>query len=310
VRTDIAVALVAMIAPLGWTLTGCATRDAAPDRGTAAASARPFAAPAAAAREARVPSLADDASEIRYRVYGKGEPALVFVHGWSCDSSYWDRQVDHFARRHKVITVDLAGHGASRIDARRDWTIANFGADVAAAVEAAGARRVVLVGSSMGGPVALEAARHLPGRVVGIVGVDTFRDIAQPYPREMVDGLLAQMRADFPAATAAFVGASFFTPQSDPALKQWIVDDMSSAPPAVAIAAIVGLTEMDYASALDALDVPVVALNTVEPPTDEAAIRRKEPRFRVQTVDGVGHFPMLERPAEFNRLLDRILADW
>ncbi len=46
--------------------------------------------PQADAREARVKSLATDGSEIRYRVYGSGEPAIVFIHGWSCDSGYWD----------------------------------------------------------------------------------------------------------------------------------------------------------------------------------------------------------------------------
>jgi pimeloyl-ACP methyl ester carboxylesterase len=306
VTKSIALPLLAAFIVTATGLTGCATRDATP----VAASTRPFQPPTAVAREARVRSLADDGASIRYRVYGKGEPAIVFVHGWSCDSSYWDRQVDHFAKRHTVVTVDLAGHGDSPAATRNDWTIANFGADIAAAVKAAGVQRAVLVGSSMGGPVALEAARRLPGQVIGIVGVDTFRDIAQPYPKEMVEGLLAQMRQDFPGATAAFVGGSFFTEQSDPALKQWIVTDMSSAQAAVAIPAIIGLTQMDYTAALDAIDVPVIALNSTHPPTDEATIRRKEPRFRVQTMDGVGHFPMLEKPVEFNGLLERILAEW
>jgi pimeloyl-ACP methyl ester carboxylesterase len=193
---------------------------------------------------------------------------------------------------------------------RRAWSIANFGADVAAALKAARVRRVVLVGSSMGGPVALEAARRLPGRVVGIVGVDTFRDITQPLPKEMIDGLLVQMRQDVAATVAAFVGGNFFTAHTDPALKRWIVEDMGSAPPTVAMPAIIRLTQMDHPAALDALDVPVVTLNTTQPPTDEAAIRRLEPRFRLWTMDGVGHFAMLERPAEFNAALDLILAEW
>ena len=309
-RGVIATALVALA--MASAIAACSRGDAPapPAAGPAAAVAPSAPPPHATPREARVASLAPDGSAIHYRVYGSGEPAVVFIHCWSCDSGYWDPQLDHFAAQYTVITVDLAGHGRSALQPRQDWSIANFGADVAAAVRDAGARRVVLVGSSMGGPVALEAARRLPGRVIGIVGVDTFRDIAEPYPPERVAELLAEMREDFARATGAFVDRSFFTDRTDPVLRKWIVDDMASAPPEVAIPAILGLTRMDYATALGELDLPVVTLNTGTPPTDEAAIRRLEPRFRVVTLEGVGHFPMLEDPRTFNRALERIVAEW
>jgi pimeloyl-ACP methyl ester carboxylesterase len=271
----------------------------------------PPAAPAqATAREARVRSLAGDGTSIRYRVHGRGEPAIVFIHGWSCDSGYWDAQLDHFAANHAVITLDLAGHGQSPGQQRTDWSIAAFGADVAAVVADSGAGRVVLVGSSMGGPVALEAARRLPGQVVGIVGVDTFREIATPLPQELWDGLVGQMRADFAGSTAAFVGENFFTGRTDPVLKRWIIEDMAAAPPEVAIPAVVALADYDDRPALAELDVPVIAINSSGSPTDEPATRRIEPRFRLVELHGVGHFPMLEDPATFNRVLERIVAEW
>jgi len=266
--------------------------------------------PQAEAREVRVRSLAKDQSEIRYRVYGSGEPAIVFVHGWSCDSGYWDAQLNDFAARHTVITVDLAGHGESAAKQRTDWSIANFGADVAAAVKDSGRQRVVLVGSSMGGPVALEAARRLPGQVVGIVGVDTFRELATPFPREQFEPLLTQMRADFAQTVGGFVGEHFFTDRTDPILKKWIVDDMSAAPPEVAIPAIIALMAMDYGPTLAELDVPIIAVNSAGSPTDEAGIRAVEPRFKVVNLQGVGHFPMLEDPQTFNRVLERIVEEW
>lgn len=266
--------------------------------------------PQAQAREARVQSLAADGSEIRYRVYGSGEPALVFIHGWSCDSGYWDSQLNHFAVEHTVLTVDLAGHGGSAEKQRTDWSMGNFGADVAAAVQDAGVSRVVLIGSSMGGTVALEAARQLPGRVIGVVGVDTFRDIAAPYPKEMTEPLIENMRADFPAATTALVGENFFTERTDPILKKWIVNDMAAAPPEVAIPAMVAYLAMDYGSLLDGLDLPIIALNSASSPTDEQATRRLAPRFEVVMLEDVGHFPMLERPEQFNRELERIVSEW
>ena len=266
--------------------------------------------PQAGARESRVKSLAEDGTEIRYRAYGSGEPAIVFVHCWSCDSGYWDAQLNDFAARNTVITMDLAGHGESSGEQRKDWSIANFGADVAAVVKDSGSERVVLVGSSMGGPVALEAARRLPGQVIGIVGVDTFRELVTPFPPEQFEPLLAQMRVDFARTVAAFVGDRFFTDRTDPVLRKWIVDDMSAAPPEVAIPAVVALMAMDYGPVLDELDLPIIAVNSAGSPTDEAGIRRVERRFKVVEVQGVGHFPMLEAPQTFNRVLERIVAEW
>jgi pimeloyl-ACP methyl ester carboxylesterase len=295
------------------TLAAC-TRSEAPAPDAAGPAVAPQVAvppaPQAEAREARVKSLAKDGSEIRYRIYGSGEPAIVFIHGWSCDSGYWDAQLNEFAARHTVITLDLAGHGESATQQRNDWSIANFGADVAAAVKDSGRQRVVLVGSSMGGPVALEAARLLPGQVVGIVGVDTFRELATPFPPDRFEPLLEQMRVDFAKTVGGFVGEHFFTERTDPILKKWIVGDMSSAPPEVAIPAIVALMAMDYGPTLAELDLPIIAVNSAGSPTDEAGIRAVEPRFKVVNLQGVGHFPMLEDPQTFNRVLERIVAEW
>lgn len=281
-----------------------------PEKAASAVSHIPPPAPQAMPTDARVPSLAPDHSTIRYRVYGNGEPTLVFIHCWSCNSGYWDRQLNDLAVGHTVVTLDLAGHGQSDVKRRKAWSVKNFGSDVAAVVNAIGKPRVILVGHSMGGPVAIEAARQLKGKVIGIVGVDTLRDIGHPYPKEMTDPLLKAMREDFAKATADFVDKNFFTDASDPVVRRWIVKDMSSAPAKVAIPSFESLLAMDYRTALDDLDVPIVAINADRPPTDEAAIRRFEPRFRVVTMTGVGHFLMMEKPREFNAMLARIADAW
>ena len=58
-------------------------------------------------------SISSDGVDIHYEVHGEGEPTLVFIHGWSCDRSYWQAQVEYFAKQYQVITIDLAGHGES-----------------------------------------------------------------------------------------------------------------------------------------------------------------------------------------------------
>jgi pimeloyl-ACP methyl ester carboxylesterase len=88
-----------------------------------------------------------DGVPVRYDGYGAGGPAIVFVHGWSCDRGYWDGQVAHFAERHRVVTVDLAGHGESGLG-RTAWTIPSFGEDVVAVVDRLELSDMVLAGHS------------------------------------------------------------------------------------------------------------------------------------------------------------------
>ena len=93
-----------------------------------------------------------DSIQIAYEVHGAGDPALIFVHGWSCDRSYWKGQLETFSKNFKVVAIDLAGHGESGLG-RQAWTIEAFGADVEAVVEKLGLKRVILIGHSMRGDV-------------------------------------------------------------------------------------------------------------------------------------------------------------
>ncbi len=89
---------------------------------------------------------------------------MVLIHGWSCDGNYWKEQIAPLKAKYTTVTVDLAGHGASGAN-RTDWSMGNFGEDVAAVVRQIHNQKVVLVGHSMGAPVALEAARRIGDRV-------------------------------------------------------------------------------------------------------------------------------------------------
>src|SRR4051812_24585957 len=161
-------------------------------------TAQPTGVPKAAPQEgaARI-AVAPDGIHVQYRVYGSGEPALVLIHGWSCDSNYWRAQVPELKQKYTVITVDLAGHGGTD-GGRSDWSMSRFGQDVATALSAVPNQRLILVGHSMGGPVAIEAARLMKNRVIGIIGVDTFKTIGSPAPsRAQVDALMKPFEADF-----------------------------------------------------------------------------------------------------------------
>lgn len=246
-----------------------------------------------------------DGVPIAYEARGKGRPAVVLVHGWSCDRSYWDAQVDPLSRRFRVVTLDLAGHGDSGLG-RDGWTIEAFGGDVAAVVEELDLESVVLVGHSMGGDVIVEAARRLPDRVEGLVWVDTYEALDDPRTDEEIRERMARFRADFEETTLRFARERFH-PATMNSLVEQVARDMSSAPPEVALGALESKLTFDreIPPALEELEVPVVAFNAEEPPTDTASLERHG--VDVITLAGVGHFLMIEDPEGFNRRLTEIV---
>ena len=250
-------------------------------------------------------AVAPDGIHVQYRVYGSGEPALVLIHGWSCDSNYWREQIPEFKKKYTIVTVDLAGHGGTDGN-RADWTMARFGQDVATALAAIPNNQLVLVGHSMGGPVAIEAARLLKSRVIGIIGVDTFKTIGMPVPsKAQVDAAVKPFEADFIGHTRSLVSETFFAPGADQALAGKIAYDMSLSSPKVAIPSLRAALEYDFTGPLKDVSVPIVAINSdLGEPLNEARIRKVLPKFHAVTLAGDGHFLMMEDPKRFNPALE------
>ncbi|SMP38150.1 Pimeloyl-ACP methyl ester carboxylesterase [Desulfonatronum zhilinae] len=251
-----------------------------------------------------------DGVPISYEVHGTGEPTLVFVHGWSCDGRYWRMQVPHFSKNHRVVVIDLAGHGHSGLG-REDYAMDAFGEDVQAVVEEVGAEQVILIGHSMGGPVSVAAARLMPGRVIGAIGVDTFHDVSHPMTREEFDSWMGLLQPDFPAGAAQFV-RQMFIEKTDPVLRDWVVADISAAPPKVALSAMEHMLSDVVSgvalSAFDGLELPIVAINADLWPTNVEANRHHIHSFDVVIIEGTDHFLHMAEPEAFNRKLEGVIA--
>lgn len=247
-----------------------------------------------------------DGIALSYTAQGKDTPAIVFVHGWCCDKGYWKDQIPYFEKKHTVVALDLAGHGDSGIG-RADWTIESFAADVATVVEALKLKKVILVGHSMGGPVSLEAARLMPGRVIGVIGVDTFQDFGETYTEEQQKQWLAAFQANFSTVTDQFV-RGMFAAGADTALVARIASDMASSPPEVGIGAMKNMLRYDPAPAVGEIKVPIRGINADKWPTNVEGNKKFAASFDVKFMPGRGHFVQLEDPATFNRLLEETIA--
>jgi pimeloyl-ACP methyl ester carboxylesterase len=229
-------------------------------------------------------------------------PTIVFVHGWTCDTSSWREQVPAFEDDYRVITLDLPGHGRSGSPAQGDFSMDLFARAVEAVRAEAGADRIVLVGHSMGVPVIRQYAITYPDRVAGLVAVDGPLDLrafgaAQgggtppAMTREMREGMIRGM----------------FVPETPADLQAHILSMMLGTPEATANGAAAAMFDPAIRTA-DVIEAPALAVvaGTAELP-DVAATKAIVPQFEARQVEGTGHFLMMEKPAEFNRLLEEFL---
>ena len=253
---------------------------------------------------ARVSSA--DGVEIVYTAHGGGDPALVFVHCWCCDATYWKAQAPAFAAEHTVVTIDLAGHGNSGM-AREEWTVEAYGADVAAVVQALDLERVILIGHSMGGTVNIAAAKRMPDRVIALVGVDTYQNLERSIPKFQQEQFLGSFKADFAATTNAFV-RTMFPQDADSTLVEWVANDMASAPAEIGIGSMEKLLEYEV-SGFKELEIPIYCINSDRYPTEVEAGKRKAYAFSVRLMPGHGHFLHMEDSGTFNELLEDVIEE-
>jgi pimeloyl-ACP methyl ester carboxylesterase/nicotinamidase-related amidase len=255
---------------------------------------------------------ADDGLEIVGEVRGQGDTALVFLHGWGGDREYWKHQVGVFAADYRVVAIDQAGHSESG-KGRKKSTADGLAGDVEAVVKALGLKRVILVGHSMAGSVALMAAKRLPGTVIAVIGVDTLQDAEFKLPEEVSKPILDGVEKDFKGTVRAIFDGLFLE-KTDAELKKWLQAKAEGQDPKMAIALMRDLFGLDTRKLLKEAKVPVRCINSAggykffTPTVVET--NKKYADFGAVTIDGVGHNPMLEKPDEFNRKLRDVLKEF
>lgn len=265
-----------------------------------------FAFPSVQSKSASEVVNASDGVPIHYSVTGKGEPALLFIHCGGCNRNFWENQVAEFSKTNRVVTMDLPGHGESGLN-RKNWSIEGYGDDVKTVVTKLGLKRVVLVGSSMGGSIALEVAKRMPDNVVAIVPVDVLQNVEQTLPPEQLDAVIKQMTADYKNTMTRLLNQFLFSASTPEAVKTRVINEVISRPPETAVAIFKGIIGYKPGPTLKEIKVPIKAINTDLNPTNLEVNRKYAPQFDAVIIKGTGHYPMLEDPARFNQMLAEIL---
>jgi pimeloyl-ACP methyl ester carboxylesterase len=255
-----------------------------------------------------MPKFVDrDGVKLAYDTAGRGAPAIVLVHGWAGDRSYFAPQFEHFASRHAVVALDLRGHGDS--DRPQPGSgVYEFGAlcdDVLAVSAAAGCDRPVVVGHSMGGLVALAGAARA-GAVRAAVMIDP-----APIVNANIKAYLGQaadaVEADDDGSWRAGFVSGMFLP-TDTARRDEIISGMTTQPPAIAAALVRAMARFDGASALGAVEVPLLSIGSAVPNDIAADLRRACPTITIGQTVGSGHFNQLEVPDQVHAMIERFLS--
>lgn len=247
-----------------------------------------------------------DGAKVHYVNYGKGDEALVFIHGWTCNADHWREQVDAFSKRNRVIAIDLPGHGQSD-KPQVNYSMEYFARAVEAVMRDAKVKRAVLVGHSMGTPVARQFYRKYPEKTLAIVVVDgVVRPLAD---KKMMDQMMTGFRGpnykdNFRQMFAMMMGPGMPTEKSE-----WIVTTSLTTPQYVLVSAMEGMADPAIWGD-DKITVPVLAImakNPFFPPNMEEIFRELAPNLEFHIWEGVGHFIMIEKPREFNATVGEFL---
>jgi pimeloyl-ACP methyl ester carboxylesterase len=238
---------------------------------------------------------------------GSGGPPLLLVHGWTCDHTYFAPQFDHFRPSHRVIAVDLRGHGRSD-KPEQDYTMTAFADDLAWLCDQLAVEKPVVVGHSMGGVVALHLAALFPDVPSAIVTVDSPIVLPQVLRDTFAPLIKALKTPQYREAQRQFVSEGLFLSTDDPARKARIVEDMSSAPQHVMSSAFESTVSSGTEDMLQRCQVPLLVLLAAQVLSDIPRLRKLRPGAVIGQTVGAGHFHQLEVPEQVDSMIERFLA--
>lgn len=240
-----------------------------------------------------------DGVPIHSTVRGTGPRTIVFVHGWTCDESSWREQVPFFEKNYRVITLDLPGHGKSGSPKSGPLTMELFAKSIEAVRVEAKAGKIVLVGHSMGTPVIRQYARLYPSNVAALVPVDGVLHLSGSANAPNPD----RMKGPDGMKNRETMIRGMFGKSATPAIQDHILKMMLAAPETTAWQAMAA-TFAPGNWTEETIAVPALGIYADHSAADDPAYFRKIfPNGSTVEVPGTGHFVMMEKPAEFNKLL-------
>lgn len=233
-----------------------------------------------------------------------GHLPVLFLHSLAGHSGHWGAQLAHLRPYRRAVAVDWRGHGRSaRLD-ERDCAISTLAEEVAATAAAIELDRFVLVGHSLGAAIALELAANHPAQVAGLLLVDPSGDFRQ-VPEELIAPFFAGLASDTYTPTIEGYWQSVMA-GGDTAVQARLLADLRNTPRETVVAALLALRQYDPLPALQGYPGPMRSVIT--PANDDpTSLHQLYPPLSVTRMARVGHWLQLDKPAEFNAILEDFL---
>lgn len=249
---------------------------------------------------------------LAYEVQGDG-PALLFIHGLGSCLQDWEFQAAAFSQRYKVISFDLRGHGQSDKPAG-PYSIKLFADDAAALLKALNVASAHVVGISMGGGVAFQLAVDHPELVTTLTIVNsgpeavikTFKEKFAIWMRKYV------VRKKGMAKLAELIAPRIFPQPENKAIREAFAERLAKNDPTAYLHAIDALVGWSVLPRIGAIACPVLIIaadRDYTPVSFKQAYVGKMPNARLEVVADSHHALPMEKPAAFNAVLDKFLAE-
>ncbi len=260
------------------------------------------------AGESRFASL--DGAKVHYTSYGSGKEAVVFIHGWTCDLTFWRMQALVYRNRRSIL-IDLPGHGASE-KPEVAYTMEHFARGLDAVLRDAGVERATLVGHSMGVPVAVEYLRLFPEKVAAIVIVDGLVPQPPKDPKKQAEQRERMSKiysAPDAKQTAGKMIASMFSEHTPATMRDDIRAKMLATPSQVMASAMEGMMSVKpVTEAWPKLPVLAIMARRADSSAYREFLRTHFALSDYVEFEGAGHFLMMEFPERFNAELLKVLG--
>lgn len=245
------------------------------------------------------------AGRLHVDVRGSGDLPVVLIPSLAGSTRQWEPQLAHLASNWRVIAIDLRGHGKSDSPVALSFQPGDYAEDVEAVLDALDIRKAVIVGHSMGSAVALAFASDHPSRVRGLVLVDPVDDPLKRPPDPAFETFLKDLE-----------GVSYHTRIEEywkeilvnaaPGVASLVLADLQATPQRTVVESMRALARFDSSRALTAFKGPVMSVTT--PLNDfPSSLHRVHPGLPHHRLTNVSHWLQLDRPVEFNRILDGFL---
>jgi pimeloyl-ACP methyl ester carboxylesterase len=235
---------------------------------------------------------------------GEGNIPVVFVHSFAGDVSHWKDQLDHVREARRAIAFDLRGHGKSDPVSSGNYSIEAMANDVAALVDGLDLERFILVGHSMGGSASIEYADSHTSRVAGLMIAGTpgktSEEISKPVISSLRSDAYQQVMDDY---------IKQLLKHGKPEVVARIDQGRQKLSRATTIELIKALFDFDPIEKLTRYPGPKLVVYADGEGSQPNALIKQVPQISNVAMAGTSHWMHLDKPLEFNTILDNFLRE-